>query len=424
MPGNETLHVGLVGAVGRGGSFANSFTVNGARIHAVCDIQADRLDACAERLGASEAYADYDEMLDKSETRRRRHRHAHAAARAAVGPGAASGACTCCARCRRRVSIEECRTLVRACRRVQRRVHDGRELQLRPPMQVVRELARQGLFGRLYYAEGEYLHELKQMNEDTPWRRKWQTGIDGITYGTHSLGPILQWMPGDRVVRVCCKGAGHHYTDPRGELVPPGERPSCSARRRGAALIKIRVDMLSDRPHAMDATTAPGHRRARSSPAAAAPATARRSGCATLSEQVKWHDLEELAEIDESRRALRARLLARVTQQARRAGHGGGDCFDRARLRALHPRRDRLPHRHPRGHGHDAAGADLPAVHPARRRLDGRARLPQVDRRAVLRPAPHGLAKRASSTARPPRSCRRATSCASGGPTRWTPTSS
>jgi len=48
------------------------------------------------------------------------------------------------------------------------------------------------------------------------WRRKWQTGINGVTYGTHSLGPILQWMPGDRVVSVCCAGSGHHYRDPRG----------------------------------------------------------------------------------------------------------------------------------------------------------------------------------------------------------------
>ena len=75
------------------------------------------------------------------------------------------------------------------------------------PNQIVKELVRQGLFGTPYYAEGEYLHELKELNEKTLWRRRWQTGVNGITYGTHSLGPILQWMPGDRVTRVCCEGS-------------------------------------------------------------------------------------------------------------------------------------------------------------------------------------------------------------------------
>ena len=44
------------------------------------------------------------------------------------------------------------------------------------PNVLVKELARRGLFGDLYYAEGEYIHELKALNEQTPWRRKWQTG--------------------------------------------------------------------------------------------------------------------------------------------------------------------------------------------------------------------------------------------------------
>ena len=37
MSALERLNVGLVGAVGRGRSFAAGFEANGARIHAVCD---------------------------------------------------------------------------------------------------------------------------------------------------------------------------------------------------------------------------------------------------------------------------------------------------------------------------------------------------------------------------------------------------
>ena len=39
---------------------------------------------------------------------------------------------------------------------------------------MVREMVRKGLFGKSYYAEGEYIHELKGLNESTVWRRKWQ----------------------------------------------------------------------------------------------------------------------------------------------------------------------------------------------------------------------------------------------------------
>jgi predicted dehydrogenase len=108
-----------------------------------------------------------------------------------------------------------------------------------------------GLFGQPYYAEGEYLHELKGLNEITKWRRKWQTGINGITYGTHSLGPILQWLRGDRVTAVCCAGSGHHYRDPRGDQYEAEDTSVMLGRLASGGLVKIRVDMLSDRPHAM-----------------------------------------------------------------------------------------------------------------------------------------------------------------------------
>ncbi len=222
MAKKKVLNVGLVGAVGRGGSFANSFTVNGARIHAVCDIQEDKLDACAERLGASEAYTDYDEMLARSEldavfigtpmplhvpqSVKALERGLHVLCEV---PAA--------------VSIEECRTLVSACRKSKALYMMSENYCYARMCTVVREIARKGLFGDLFYAEGEYLHELKQMNEDTPWRRKWQTGIDGITYGTHSLGPILQWMAGDRVARVCVHGRRPPLPRPARRVLPRGE---------------------------------------------------------------------------------------------------------------------------------------------------------------------------------------------------------
>ena len=60
------------------------------------------------------------------------------------------------------------------------------------PNILIRELAKQGLFGDIYFGEGQYIHELKAFNEITKWRRKWQTDRNGCTYPTYSLGPVLQ----------------------------------------------------------------------------------------------------------------------------------------------------------------------------------------------------------------------------------------
>ena len=119
------------------------------------------------------------------------------------------------------------------------------------PNQVVKEMVRRGEFGKTYYAEGEYLHEVKGLNERTPWRRTWHTGVDGVTYGTHSLGPILQWMPGDRVERVCAAGSGRHHADPRGDVYENQATCLMLCQMRSGGLVKVRLDMLSDRPHSL-----------------------------------------------------------------------------------------------------------------------------------------------------------------------------
>jgi predicted dehydrogenase len=150
------------------------------------------------------------------------------------------------------VSVDECKRLVKAASESKASYMLAENYTFTHENQLVKTLVEKGLFGKTYYAEGEYIHELKELNEMTPWRRKWQTGINGITYGTHSLGPILQWMPGDRVVSVSCAGSGNHWTDARGEHYENEDSCVMLAKTAFGALIKIRVDMLSDRPHAMN----------------------------------------------------------------------------------------------------------------------------------------------------------------------------
>jgi len=317
----EKLNVGIVGAVGRGRSFRAAFAAHPlARIHAVCDIQEDALPEAAKRLGAAEAYSDYAEMLLQSDVDavvigtpmpfhvpqaiQALEQNVHVLSEVTAG-----------------VSLAECQSLVAVTKQSTATYMMAENYTYMKPNVLVKELVRRGLFGEVYYAEGEYLHELKALNEITPWRRRWQTGIDGITYGTHSLGPILQWMPGDRVAQVCCQGAGHHYVDPRGDYYENQDTCVMLAKTARGALIKIRVDMLSERPHSMANYSLQGTKGCYES--ARSREERNRIWLAELSpDKNTWLDLADL-EAD-----YLPEMWRHPPQEALQAGHEGGDYFE------------------------------------------------------------------------------------------------
>lgn len=320
------LKVGIVGAVGRGRSFRAGLEACGATIQAVCDIRENELSQCAQTLGASETYTDYADMLD--------HATLDAVVIGTPMPLHASQAIAALDRnlhvlseVTAAVSIDECRQLVEAAKKSPAVYMMAENYVYMQPNVLIGELVRQGLFGRPYYAEGEYLHELKPLNEETPWRRTWQTGIDGITYGTHSLGPILMWLGDDRVTSVCCTANTHpQHRDPHGEPYQ-AESPVMLCRTANGVLIKIRVDMVSDRPHAMTNYQLQGTDGAYES-ARGAPGEFNKIWLRSLSNEPAWIDLDCLTRID----AMRAQYLPEIWRnpppEARRAGHGGGDYFE------------------------------------------------------------------------------------------------
>jgi predicted dehydrogenase len=317
----KKIRIGIAGSVTRGRAFLLAIeSIDTLKVQAVCDINEEKLEESRLFFGAEKKYTDYDEMLKKSEIdaviiSTPMSLHAPQAAAAlkkdihviSEVPAA--------------VSIEESKKLVRA-------ANDSKSIYMMAENYtymkynvLVREMVKRGLFGEPYYAEGEYIHELKKLNEITKWRRKWQTGINGITYGTHSLGPILQWMESDRVERVCCAGSGHHYKDHRGNCYENEDSCIMLCKMAKGGLIKIRVDMLSDRPHAMTNYSLQGtdgcYESARSSG---------ERGKIWLRKKNRdiqiWTDPAELEE-----EFLPAEWKENL-EKARKAGHGGGDYFE------------------------------------------------------------------------------------------------
>lgn len=315
------LKLGIVGACGRGGGFkAGCDAVGNVHIQAVCDINKDALPAAAERLGASEQYIDYETMIEKSKldavilgTPMPFHvpqavaaleRDIHVLSEVPAG-----------------ISIEECRQLVKTCNTSNGVYMMAENYTYMRSNMIVREMVRQGVFGTTYYAEGEYIHELKGLNEITTWRRKWQTGINGVTYGTHSLGPILQWMPDDRVVSVCCAGSGHHHKDPRGDEYENEDSCIMLCRMAKGGLVKIRLDMLSDRPHAMINYQLQGTDGCYESARAEGEKNRvwLRSKCKNPNQ---WMDLGQIED------EFLPEMWREGADAAAKAGHGGGDYFE------------------------------------------------------------------------------------------------
>ncbi|SFT02541.1 Gfo/Idh/MocA family protein [Paenibacillus sp. BC26] len=134
-----------------------------------------------------------------------------------------------------------------------------------PQNQQILNMVKQGLFGDVYFGEGEYLHDVRSLaarfnREGTAagskptWRSYWQLGKRGAFYPTHSLGPVMQWFQGDRIQSVSCFGTGWH-TDKR---FRQEDTSITMCQMESGKLIKLRIDCISKRPHNMSYYTLQG----------------------------------------------------------------------------------------------------------------------------------------------------------------------
>jgi predicted dehydrogenase len=212
---------------------------------------------------------------------------------------------------------------------------------------LVLNLVQQGLFGVLTYAEGAYLHDCRDlMFEPTgalTWRGALRRDTPGNSYPTHSLGPVAQWFAVNRHERLVetCTFLTQNASSPRyasahfgGEhpaadraYFKGGDSASTLIRTAEGAVIYLRVDWASARPHNMThyvlqgTTGAYVSARHQSedpliwiegrSPGASPPSLGQ--------EAARWQPLWDYAAEFEHP------LWVRWGQQAATSGHGGGD---------------------------------------------------------------------------------------------------
>ena len=247
------LRIGIVGAAGmRAGAFCIGIESTGeAAVVAICDFPGEKLDQRAREWNAA-AYTDYVEMLETASLDAvvlstpvtvhteqaiealKRNIHVYSEIPAAV-------------------SLDECRKLVAAAKASKATYVLGENMVYMREYMIIERMIKDGLFGDIYYMQGEYLHDIKTFLELSPWRKHVLAGNNGITYGTHSLGPMLIWMPGDRIKQLMCTGTGHHYID-QASGNPYAQEDGCLmvCRTSGGRSIDIRVELMSTRPYALN----------------------------------------------------------------------------------------------------------------------------------------------------------------------------
>ena len=189
-----------------------------------------------------------------------------------------------------------------------------------PENQLVRAIAQRGMFGEIYYGEGEYLHETKDLtvypNGKKSWRSYWQFGKRGTYYPTHSLGPVMMCLPGDRVKSIATFGSGRHVTtDLRTE-----DTTTTMCQLESGKLIKIRMDGVSPRPHNETYYQIQGTKGCYEAPRGMGDVAKIWLDEGQGPVDAKWRPLSDFDDLMPER-------YKNATQQQKDAGHRGGDFF-------------------------------------------------------------------------------------------------
>jgi len=245
------VKIGIVGVRGFSIVEAVKKMPDDACINAMCDLSEEALEEAKQKIGleSSQCYRIYEDMLANADidavviaTPMQLHVQQSIQALQAgkhVMCEVTAG-----------VSMEELWWLIEAVEQSGKIYMYAENYCYTPEVQIVRAMTKAGMFGEIYYGEGEYTHDCRDLvshNGIPTWRHYWQMGTRGAFYPTHSLHPIMQCFDDDRIVEISTFSPGCH--NDRGLLGDDLTQTMC--RLASGKLVKVRVDTISPRPHCM-----------------------------------------------------------------------------------------------------------------------------------------------------------------------------
>ena len=240
----EPVRFGVIG-LRRGQSFVRICqAVGGTRVAALYDLDAARAVTVAAAIGAR-AYDDFaaflDADIDAVVVASPLPHHAEQAIAALDAGKHVLSEVTACA------TEDEARALVQAARSSTAVYMLAENYRYLDEVELLRRLHQDGRFGELYYGEGEYLHDCRDLWYDQDGNLTWR-GRGGLgVYCTHSLGPLL-YVSGDRVTSVGALAVPGGRFDPRVTVPTMDLLHLVTA---AGLTLRVRVDHVSPRPHRM-----------------------------------------------------------------------------------------------------------------------------------------------------------------------------
>ena len=310
------IKVGIVGA--RGASSLMGFrSMPGVEVAAICDIDENILNELAEKNNIPHKFRVYEDMLDSDIdavwVSTPMQLHVPQSIQALMAGKHVMSEVTA------GVTMDELWWLIETVEKTGKVYMLAENYCYTPQVQMISNMVQQGLFGEVYFGEGEYIHEVKGMlkKDSYYWRNYWQLGKRGVFYPTHSLGPVMKWFGNERIKSVSCFGSGWHTApDIRQE-----DTSLAICQTESGKLIKIRVDCISERPHNMTGYSLQGTK-----------------GCYESSRSWQSPDLvwfEGMLEPEEDRHfkslmdfpQFLPERYKNATEEQKNTGHWGGDFF-------------------------------------------------------------------------------------------------
>jgi predicted dehydrogenase len=342
---SKKVRIGFIGVGDRGtGLLKVTLNAAGVEVPAVCDIDpaaSKRAQDLVQKALAKrpEAYEkgppDYRRLLERDDIdavliATPQELHAEMAIdsfKAKKFVGSEVPACT---------TLDECWALVKA----QRETSGGYMLLENylygQPVMMVQNMVDKGLFGDLTYGFGAYIHEIRGMrfNKDgsLTWRGYNVLKNRGIVYPTHAIAPVCRWMGIDGVkdslqtlVAMDSKPAGTNVfaaekfgadSAPAKINFENGDTNQALIHTKQGRLIEVRYDTSSPRPSGMGQYSLQGTKASYDSAFGL-----RKIFIEGRTPAHQWEDLEKYE------KEYQHPYWAKQGEQAKSAGHGGGDWF-------------------------------------------------------------------------------------------------
>jgi len=147
-------------------------------------------------------------------------------------------------------TVADCRAVVDAVRRTGMKYMMAENYAYYHYVRQWKRRIDQGQLGTIFYAEGEYVHEIIDLLVDPETGDyHWRHERPPIWYCAHCLGPLLTLM-GDRVVAACGAHAGFHRRPDQADHPGFLDMEVALFRTAGGALIKVLRSQVAPRyPH-------------------------------------------------------------------------------------------------------------------------------------------------------------------------------